>query len=430
MKNGNLSLLFVPFIYVGIFCLYYILFLNQGLMPQGPLGHFLSDSSSHLFHDATPAISANLYLHESWCSLLAMDFEPIFHVLTAVFAMFIHLISGNPEKLDLVNAMAFVLSMAKLSEFIIVRKILNENVKLNDVQSIVITLIITFCTVLYLPIVNLNLYLPMLSPNILHNPTMILLVPFAISFFYWYIKFYIVAEVSFRPRFREGKLRPESTRTLLFSLLLITATLVKPAFTNVMLLLVAFYYLLHPKRFISKLFWQDLVIFVPSAIIILYQIYIISQSNLGSLAFSPFKVINYYTLHPIIALFQAIEFPLLATITYLLYFGYSRRLITTYLFFSWGFALIAYLMWSLFYLAGPTWTYGNLAWPYALSLTFLYIFSITAFVSVLLAANPKVKEVNPERLAPLVTLGAVNLGFIFFSGVHQFATIFLGGSWY
>src|SRR5579862_7834705 len=117
MKQVNLSNLLGPFIYVGLFCLYYILFLNQGLMPEGALGRFLSDTSSHIIHDSTKAVSANYYLHYPWLDLLAIDFEPLLHLLTAAIAMLIHVISDNPEKLDLVNAMAFVLTIAKLSEF-------------------------------------------------------------------------------------------------------------------------------------------------------------------------------------------------------------------------------------------------------------------------------------------------------------------------
>ena len=295
-------------------------------------------------HGITPVISANYYLHENWLKLLTLDYEPVLHMLTALFAILIHMISQNTEQMDLVNAMALILSLAKLSEFIIIKKILDSSVKLNEAESLFITVIINFCTVLYLPIINLNIYFPMLSPNILHNPTMILLTPLAIIFFYWYLKLYINSDaVTYK-------------NTLLFSLLLIMATLVKPAFTNVMLIVIALYYLLHLNRFISKYFWHDLLIFVPSAILILYQIYLISKSNFGTLTFAPYKVIGYFTQHPVLTLLQAIEFPLL--ITFISYMKGTNNY-SNYLSFSWVFTFIAYLIWSLFYLTGPTWTHAN-----------------------------------------------------------------------
>lgn len=427
MEKGNLSKLCKPLIYVSIFFIYYILFLNQALTRPGPLGNFLSDTSSHIVHDNINAISSNYYLHENWLKLLALDYEPFLHMLTAVFAFLIHMISQNTERMDLANAMALILSLAKLSEFIIVKNILDSSVKLNEAESMFITAIINFCTVLYLPIINLNVYFPMLSPNILHNPTMIFLTPFAMMFFYWYIKLYINSDAL------------TYKHTLLFSLLLIITTLVKPAFTNVMLIVISLYYLFHLKRFISKHLWHDLLIFFPSTIIILYQIYLISKTNFGTLAFAPYKVIGYHTRHSIITLLQAIEFPLLITF---LSSMKSINNLNNYLCFSWLFTFIAYLIWSLFYLTGPTWAHGNLAWPYSLSLTFLYTFSIINYVMLLTnkdvyengfvdtIVTKLIKYPKKDRVYNFImNLGAVNLGFIFLSGLNQFIKVYLGGSW-
>jgi len=406
MQQKNFSELYKPLIYLSIFCIYYILFLNQALMRPGPLGDFSSDISSHIVRDNINAISANYYLYENWLKLLTLDYEPMLHMLTALVAILIHVVSQNAERMDLANAMALILSLAKLSEFIIIKKILDSTVKLNEVQSVFVTVIINFSTVLYLPFINLNIYFPMLSPNVLHNPTAIVLTPLAIVFFYWYIKLYINSDAA------------TYKHTIMFSSLLIISTLVKPAFTNVMLIVIALYYLFHLKRFISRYLWHDFLIFAPSAMIILYQIHLISKSNFGSLAFAPYKVISYYTEHPIIALVQAIEFPLLITCISSIK---SINKSDNYLYFSWLFAFIAYLMWSLFYLTGPTWFHGNLAWPYSLSLTFLYIFSIITYVKILVG--------NDRSYSFVVNLGAVNLSFIFLSGLNQFIKVYLGGSW-
>ncbi len=142
----------------------------------------------------------------------------------------------------------------------------------------------------------------MLTPNMLVDPTNILLAPFALWFFYRYIKFYV-------------KSTPSNYKSSLWlSLLLIFATLVKPAFTNIILVMIGIYYLFHLRRFASSKFLHDLVIYLPSCLVLIWQLVLITNSDAGGgIEFAPYKVIRLFTSHPFIALFQAIAFPLLVT---------------------------------------------------------------------------------------------------------------------
>lgn len=424
MEKSKLYRIYKLLIYVSIFSLYYILFFNQSLLRGGPLGNFAADTYNHIFGTAdginVAPVNSIHYLHQNWLDLFTKDYEPLLHILTALIAVLIHLISGNSEQMDLANSMAFILSTAKLAEFILVKKIIESHVDLKEMQVLLFTIIVNFSTVLYLPIINLNVYIPMMTPNLLHNPTMIVLTPLAIAFFYEYIKHRIKSDTV------------TIKQTALFSLLLVVTTLIKPAFTNVMLLVLGFYYLSHPKRFITKQLWHDCLIFLPSILIMIYQLYLIKEANYGTLAFSPFKVLSVYTQHPILTLLQAIEFPLLVTCVY---FIKHKNDFSTYLGMTWLFVAVAYVIWAFFYLTGPRWAHGNLAWSYSLSLTFLYVFGIIAYIRIITqtAHRSIVQLIQPtilDRAYPvLVNVCTLNLGFIFLSGMNQFIKVYLGGSW-
>lgn len=424
MEKGTLSRSYLFIAYATIFCGYYILFLHQGLRIQGILGNFDSPTWEHIFLLSQP------YLHQNWLHLFYKDFEPIFHVLTASVAYLIHFISNGTEQLDLSNAGALILSSAKLAEFVITKKILDDNVKLNTSESLFVTVLINFSTALYLPIINLHVDFPQRAANMLDSPTLELLTPLAVAFFYWYIKLYIRSE-TYNYKY-----------TFIFALLLLIGTLIKESFTNIILVVMTIYYLSHPVRFRSKLFWHDFLIFTPSCIILLIEMHLIKTGfGGGVLTFAPFKVISYYSHHPVLNLLQGIEFPLLITFMYSL----SKTLNDSeYLKLSWLFFIVAYSVFSLFSLESSiwpnTWTYANLAWSYDLALTFLFLFSIIAYVKLLYVKPITQPQTRSAKIVAeifrtrdfskiyncLLDLGAINLGLVFFSGIVLIVTYYLG----
>ena len=411
MENNQFYKLYKPFIYVALFCLFYILFLNQAFHTQGPLGNFPSETFSHM-------IFSQSFMHNGWLQVLSNDFEPLLHIITAILAIIIHFFSNNTEIVDLANSAVLILSLAKLTQFYIIKKIVDANLKLNQIESMLVTIIIAFSTALYLPVFNLNLYMPMSTPNIWVDPTNILLGPFAIVFFYQYINQYIISKklLAFKKSF-------------ILCICLIIATLIKPAFTNIMLVIIGLYYLLHLRRFLSNYLWHDLIIFVPSCIILIIQIKIMSVSPAaGTLIYAPYKVINLFTLHPYVSLFQAIEFPFLVTLISLFRKQKSER---RYLYFSWIFCFISYFIYALFSFSGPSWGSANLAWSHQISLTLLYIFSIVEAIKFFTTKSQFPLEITRSVKINnfILTLCAANLGFIFLSGINLFVKIYLGGKY-
>ena len=403
-KDG-FKITYVNLIYVAVFFVYYILFLNQALEVSGPLGNFASETRHHMDYSQP-------LLHKHWLrsfKTLQINFEPLLHILTAMVARCIKFISGNNETMNLANAIAFVLSFAKLAQFIIVKKIVKATVHLSEGRTLFLTTVINFCTVLYLPFISFYIYMPMITPNMLVDPTNIFLLPLAILFFYLYIKNYVKAHSqSFK-------------RTFLLSLLLIAATLAKPAFTNIILVVMGVYYVLHPKRFISTSLLHDLILYLPSCLILIGQILLITNSSSGGgIEFAPYKVIGLFTSHPFIALFQGVEFPLLIT-------GLSafliRKKLSVYLSFAWVFCIISYLIYALFSFMGPSWTAANLAWSYQIGLALLYLFIIIEYGKLFLSGPTKISGF-------WMNLCAINFGLIFLSGIHQFVKIYLGGFYF
>ncbi len=389
---------YITLIYVAVFFIYYILFLNQGLQHTGPLGNFVSETYNHMTMFARPL------LHRGWQQALATNFEPLFHILTAFFAAFFKKVSKNNELMNLANASAFLLASAKTAQFIIIKKIVDHSTQLTEARSMFLTTVINFCTVLYLPVITLNIYLPMITPNMLVDPTNIFLAPFAILFFYLYVKHYIQEDaVSYKS-------------SLWLSLLLIAATLVKPAFTNIMLVVIGVYYLFRPRRFASVNLLHDVLIYLPSCLILIWQLIVIHNSDAGGgVEFAPYKVIRLFTRHPITSLLQALIFPLLIGILYLKAKTHSSK----HLHFAWLFSLIAYLIYALFSFTGPNWGAANLAWSYQIGLTLLYTYSIIEY------GNFLSRKAKTSTL--LTNLCAIGFGLIFLSGIHQFVKIFLGG---
>lgn len=400
IETHGISKIFRTLIYCSVFFIYYILFLNQGLQHTGPLGGFMSETYNHMMFSRP-------FLQNNWLPVFKWNFEPLLHILTASLARLLKLISKNNETMNLANAAAFILSSAKLAQFLIVKKIIKETSNLNEATTLFLTITINLCTVLYLPFITLNIYIPMLTPNMLADPTNILLAPVAILFFYYYFKHYVKLDAV------------SLNKSISLSLLLIAATLIKPAFINVILVVIGIYYLFNPNRFASKNLLHDIIIFLPSCLILIWQIYLISNSvaSGGMIEFAPYKVIRYYSKHPIISLFQAIEFPLL--ITTVCYFKTKR--LNLHLCFAWIFCVIAYLIYALFSLSGPTWTAANLAWSYQIGLTLLYIFSMIEYGKLFSSQDTQIGNF-------MENFCAINFSLIFLSGVHQFIKVFLGGS--
>jgi len=382
----------------GVFGAYYLLFLNQGLGRVGPLGTFPAEVQNHV-------LIARPLLEGLWQQELGTNFEPLLHALTAAVAWAIGLFVAQDDITRLTHGAVLILALSKLAQFALTTAIIERETQLPPAPVLLLALAASICTVVYLPFVSLDMYLPMSTPNMLVDPTNILLGPLALGFFYLYVTRCL----------DDGPPRRATTAGL--ALLLLAGGLAKPAFTNVFLVVVALQYLSWPRRFLTRLFVHDLAIVLPSCALLLWQLWLIQQSGAGGgLAFDPYRVIGYRTYHPAIALLQGIGFPLLVLVAAAAWPG-SRR--SGHLRLAWEFCLIAYLVYALFSFTGENWRAANLSWSYQIGLLLLYLFSIVEYAR--LASAPHLKG----RL--LVRACTVGLGLVCVSGLHQVVKVFLGG---
>jgi len=399
--RGRVADMSVTLVSVAVFCTYYILFLNQGLGRQGPLGPFPSETVNHMRFSIP-------FLEGQWREQLQTNFEPLLHALQAGVASLFGLVSRSDEMMTrLGHAAATVLSLAKVAQFVLVRRIIEHAASLPISTVLFLSLAASVCTVVYLPPVTLDIYMPMGTPNVLVDPTNILLGPLALAFFYLYLRWYVDSD-AWSPR-----------RTACLAVLLFAGTLAKPAFTNVMLVVVGLVYVTRVRRFASSRVLHDLVIFAPSGALLIWQLYLIGSSTAGGgLEIDPYKVIRHFSTHPSIALFQAMAFPALVA---LLSLTQPRRRHASLLPLAWAFATVAYLIFAIFALDGPSWRAANLAWSYQIGLLLLYVFSIVEYGR-FLGSNERANRV-------LAGLCAASFGLVVLSGLHQFVTVFLGGDY-
>ncbi len=408
MESGYMQNMYKMLLYTALFSIYYIFFLNQGLSSQGILGHFPSDLETH--------IGLSKIIQKMGISFSKDDFDPLFHLLVFICARGIKAL-GQGENESFILSAALVLSSAKLIQFLIIKFIVNKTTDLSEGKQLFFTIVINFCAALFLPLANT--YLPFGAPNIFHNPTFILLSPFAIIFFYFYFSSYLDES-------------PKNFRlSLLLAALLILCTLSKPSFTNVILLVIAGLYIFKPRRFLSKYFLHDLIIFLPSGILLIIQIYLMSKNpNVGGLAFAPFEVMNYSSRHHFLSLFKAFEFPLLITV---LCSFQEKKYSRNNLLFAWIFTLIAYLIFILFTTKYSP-SHANLIWSCNLGLTLLYMYVIIDFANFLIRTEEKIFyrwgffKFNLEKKY-IVNICAINLSLIFLSGLNRFIAAFLGGGY-
>ncbi len=417
METYNISRLFQLLLYTSVFFFFYIFFLNQANGQPSILGTFSSDLEAH--------INLAKEMNSKSLKFSLRNFEPLFHLIVIFFAQIFKLISHRSSAANFANASALTLSLAKLALFIIVKKIIDENVTLNEGSKLFFTLVITFCSGLFLPFITPNIYLPGGSPNIFHNPTIILLTPLAFSFFYIYLKNYIINPINFDLL---------KKKNVFLSILLVLATLAKPSFTNIILVTIAISYLINPRKFTLKIFQCDLIIYLPSLILLVIQLFLISRYATfeGKLVIAPFKILKTYTTngHYLVPLFQSLEFPLLITC---LYFLEVKNHFDRYISYSWLFAIIAHILFIFFSFNGPAWSSGDLGWSRNLSLTFIYTFTIIEYAKILLNIDKihfKLAFLNkPNVKKYLINITSINLSLIFLSGLYLFIKIFLGGSY-
>jgi hypothetical protein len=226
-----------------------------------------------------------------------------------------------------------------------------------------------FVTPIYLWFFNKNLYLGQWSPNIWHNPTILLLKPFAIVTLFFTIIY-----------FSENQIFNKIWVKILFSLFIALSTWAKPSFV-ISFIPATYLYLFFYHKKIFKSFVNASLLFLPTIAVLALQFLQTYSQDIQStndlrdtIVFTFFGVTKLYSPNVFISLLLAIAFPL-----FLLIVDFKNCLKDQYLMLSWLNTVIAYL-YASFLAEKFKFDQGAFTFGYSLALLLLFIFSLIHFL--------------------------------------------------
>ncbi len=249
--------------------------------------------------------------HIYWAFLLdktGMVPDPLPHFLYQVVVILAeHILPGNSYDL----AAAFVGIVCYVSVGLIIFFILRPLITAGPArQRTLIAFIVTLVLMLVGPINlgtlgNHNLYFGYIAPHSYHNPTIVLLQPFALLLFFFAIRIFTT---------------PQSSRTTIIMCATVTllGTIAKPNYTISVIPaigLMVLYTLLRKQ----KLDWSLLIIGIalPAAEVLLWQLNYVRGSSLSGFLFAPLAVMSFYSPENLLLKFiLSILFPLIVTAIY------------------------------------------------------------------------------------------------------------------
>ncbi len=287
--------------------------------------------------------------------------HPFFHYVTYYISQ---LFSFN-----LVATAIVILTLSVLISAIIIFLILNESLR-NDYSENII-LFFTFClmivSAIYLPFFNKNIYLGQSSPNVWHNPTTVVVKPFAFLSILLFI--YL--------------LNIENTKKLIMFSILEAALIAisvsaKPNFFMSFFPAVYIFLLLRVNLF-KKYFWKFTVISIPALAILAWEYFMrFEEGGESKIIIDFLGVWSHYTPNVFISLLLLIAFPISVLIFY-----FKKVIKNDFLVLSWLVFLIALLQYSIFAEAYPHHYHGNFGWGRQIILPMVFTFSVVEFMKLI-----------------------------------------------
>lgn len=282
------------------------------------------------------------------------------HPFWQLFVIFVHKAASiSFQKSAVIVQLASYFSLA----MILYRLLKNE---LKGYQKkfyipIALALMITTPVFLFLPVDDLY-YLGYIGISSYHNPTINLLKPFALLIFV-----YAVIVIDGR------------SKTVLHipiaACLTATSTLIKPSFVICLLPalgLIVLYKIMKKER----VNWRILIlgIFVPAAVVLIWQYYVAYIADEPAVLFAPFEVMRAYSGFLLPKFLLSILFPLLVTIIYYKDAIKDQKMKLAWLIFFFG-AIYTYF----FAEGGSRFEHGNFGWSGEIALFVLFVMTTIFF---------------------------------------------------
>jgi len=271
---------------------------------------------------------------------------------------------------------------------------------------LIITLALMIVTSVYAGFYDINIYRGSWGPNAWHNPTLIVLKPFA-----------ILSVVMFLVMLESRSMQQSLVFMSGMSLVLLGSVLMKPNFflsfsvASVLFMLVT--------RADSRLVVKYGLVLVPSLSFILYQYFsTFDSAGQGGIAVELFAVWGYFTSNIPTSILFSILFPLALLLLSPVSVTSDRKLM-----FAWLLFIVALFQFSLLLEDGPRKLHANWVWGYIVSMHVLFLYSVVHLLNMNIRISAIPDKVGVSRLYIL------NIMFFlhFASGVYYYLKIMGGG---
>jgi len=325
-------------------------------------------------------------------SFLSLEFAPLFLASALVSAIAV--------------AAKFFISHKYIEEYVSGTLSLSNFREDKSFRKIVISLSVMLIFVFSLPITVLlggDFYLLNFPPNVWHNPTTILLMPFAI-FLFW---------ISYKQLDK-----PSSQRITAIALLCIINILVKPSFFFVFCVIYPLFFLF--KHGFKIEFWKNMLPIIIGFVLVYFEYYILyaGTDSSSGIAIGIFTVWSHYSPNIPLAFLGSIFLPLVN------FAFYWRSLLKNLLFkYSVSLLALAVVVFSVLIETGSRKYHGNFAWQYIVANYILYMVIITLFVKRIYQSNLIKNTTIPKLLLQLQWQDKVILSvfaFQFLLGIFYF----------
>lgn len=329
-----------------------------------------NDYPPHL--EILPRISDMLHPLNYFCR----NTEPLWHYLVKL----LHWLFRVP--LDYSGAIVSGLCNVALYE------IIKKSFLKKYMYSSLLSFLLLIAGPLYIPWYNSRIYVGQGSPNVWHNPTLIMVKPFAVIIIY-IVKSYIIEP--FQDCIDPLKIKKNGITLIL---LMLFSAIAKPAFIQIFFPAVfiwCIFYLVHillgqNKHFKKVFFSRSLFLFVcclPTLAIFLIQFYLlfltrtIEQPASTTIGIKLFYVMNIWAPNPFFSALLAITFP----VSVVMFCVFSKRAISNMTKFSWLMYVIAFCEAALLY-EPKRLSAGNFCWGLEIAIFIIWIDAFKIFFSI------------------------------------------------
>ena len=308
-------------------------------------------------------------------------------------------------------AAPIVMTTALLLTLYLVQKFLasTKNLPEQKIRLLPVSLSLLFVIAIYVPFFNKHMYIGQFSPNIWHSATTLLLKPFALLSFIYFVIF-----------LKNGE-QFSWSNYVIGSMCLLISTAVKPSFVITFLPAVGLYLFLHRCKD-SRLYTRVVLWSLPSIVLLAFQ-YLQTYQSKGTPSYfhdkiilTNFGVMKLYTPSITISVMLVLAFPLAVAIV-----GRRRVFDNLFLKLAWIVTILAFLQ-VAFLAEQQKFSQCAFGFGYVMALFLLYVFSMNEYLEWFR---------NKELVPGIVGKGIVSATYLLhmISGIYYFTVVIRGGSY-